>query len=59
MDLENEFVVRRMEELDDILYESTSSNNNISSGRNFDSFDMIFVTGDPYQRAWGRLANPI
>lgn len=59
MDMESEFVIRRMEDLEDILYETTSSSNKVSSGRNFDSFDMIFISGEPHYRAWSKLTIPI
>jgi hypothetical protein len=59
MDMECEFVIRRMDDLDDFLFESTSSNNKVSSGRNFDSLEMIFITGDPHYRAWSKATSSV
>ncbi|KAL4509426.1 hypothetical protein ABPG72_018357 [Tetrahymena utriculariae] len=50
VDMDTEFVIRKINELDNILYESTSTSIKTSSGRNFDNFDMIFMNGDPYLR---------
>ncbi|KAL4474419.1 hypothetical protein ABPG72_007818 [Tetrahymena utriculariae] len=54
VDMDTEFVIRKINELDDVLYESTSTSIKTSSGRNFDNFDMIFITGDPYLRPWSK-----
>ncbi|KAL4464905.1 hypothetical protein ABPG72_011162 [Tetrahymena utriculariae] len=48
--MDTEFVIRKINELDNILYESTSTSIKTSSGKNFDIFDMIFMNGDPYLR---------
>lgn len=54
IDMDTEFVIRKVNELDDVLYESTSTSIKTSSGRNFDNFDMIFIAGDPYLRPWSK-----
>ncbi|KAL4472321.1 hypothetical protein ABPG72_002804 [Tetrahymena utriculariae] len=52
VDMDIEFVIRKINELDNILYKSTSTSITTSSGRNFDNFDMIFMNGDPYLRPY-------
>lgn len=52
--METEFIVRKVTDLDDVLYESTSSNIKTSSGSNFDNLDMIFITGEPSTRPWSK-----
>ena len=54
MDIETEFISRDMEDLDDLLYEQSSSYLRRESALFFDSIDLIFVSGDPSIIPWGK-----
>jgi len=45
--METEFIVRKADKLDDLLFDTSSSFIKSTAGRLFDNFDMIFITGDP------------
>jgi len=52
--METEFIIRSITDLEDFLYESTSSNIKTSSGSNFDNLDIIFITGEPNTKPWSK-----
>lgn len=58
-DNEHEFFIRKINELDDFLYESQNSHLKREAGRQFDHLEMIFIIGSqsvlPWQKGAGKL----
>ena len=54
MDTETEFISRDISDIDDLLYEQSSSYLRKESALFFDTIDMIFINGDPMIIPWGK-----
>lgn len=51
-DTENEFLCRRVDELDDLVYEEKSGKSNKKNGYNFDKVDIVVVEGPSDLKPW-------
>ena len=45
MDVETEFIVKNLNDLDDYLYDPDSAYVKITNAKQFDSIDIIFIAG--------------
>jgi hypothetical protein len=59
IDTETEFYIRNREDLDDFLYERSSSFVKKEAAKLFDHIEMVFVAGDSNLHPWSPKANKV
>ncbi|KAL4441119.1 hypothetical protein ABPG74_002069 [Tetrahymena malaccensis] len=59
VDTETEYLIRDKDNVEDFLYEIESSYLKKEAASNFDSLDIIFITGDANVRPWSRSMKKI